>query len=254
MEEHLGPLRDQLGVGLHQLMSLGRVYPDNHHEAFCMTVLALKLSRRANAVSALHGRVSRNMWSCLWPQKSAEDVPIGHITNGVHVMSWLAPQMQQIYDRYLAPDWSQRSGEADVWQNIDRINDSELWETHLALKGRLVDIVRRRAARDAERRGESRDVINRAKRVLSPDALTIGFARRFATYKRGNLIFSDLERIIELLNDPQRAVQLVFAGKAHPRDDKANPCCNKSHDFHEIPVSQGRLFLSKTTISILRGT
>ncbi len=220
VEEHLGPLRDQLGVGLHQLMSLGRVYPDNHHEAFCMTVLALKLSRRANAVSALHGRVSRNMWSCLWPQKSAEDVPIGHITNGVHVMSWLAPQMQQIYDRYLAPDWSQRSGEADVWQNIDRINDSELWETHLALKGRLVDIVRRRAARDAERRGESRDVINRAKRVLSPDALTIGFARRFATYKRGNLIFSDLERIIELLNDPQRAVQLVFAGKAHPRDDQ----------------------------------
>ncbi len=219
IEEHLGPVRDALGISSQQLMALGRVDPDNVNEPFCMTVLALKLSRKANGVSALHGRVSRNMWSCLWPERSEDEAPIGHITNGVHVLSWLAPQMHRLYDRHLASDWYRRSGEPEVWERIASVDDGELWETHLTLKARLVDFVRRRVAQDAERRGEPKEIVRMLKRALSPDALTIGFARRFATYKRGNLIFSDLERFADLINDPQRPVQLVFAGKAHPRDD-----------------------------------
>ncbi len=253
IEEHLGPLRDRLGISHHQLMSLGRVYPDNDHEAFCMTVIALKLSQRANAVSALHGRVSRNMWACLWPGKNSEQVPIGHITNGVHVLSWLAPQMHQLFDRYLAPDWYKHSGEAEVWQHIEKLNDSELWETHLTLKGRLIDIVRRRVAANAERRNEGKKAIELAKRVLSPDALTIGFARRFATYKRGSLIFSDLDRIAELINHPQRPLQLVFAGKAHPRDQAGKEVLQKIAKMAKDPKFQGKIvFVENYDINLAR--
>ncbi|MEQ8786985.1 MAG: alpha-glucan family phosphorylase [Pirellulaceae bacterium] len=218
IEEHLGPLRDGLGISPEHLLSLGRVEPNNDSELFCMTVLALKLSRKANAVSSLHGRVSRQMWSSLWPHQEEEKVPIGHITNGVHVLSWLAPQMHQLYDRHLGVDWVKRSGEPEVWRGVEKINDGELWEMHLTLKSRLIDFVRRRAARDARRRGESQDQIESLRRILIPDALTIGFARRFATYKRANLFLRDLDRLVALITDAQRPVQFVFAGKAHPRD------------------------------------
>ena len=154
IEEHLGPLRDALGMSHEGLMALGRVDPYNPDEEFCMTVLALKLSRRANAVSCLHGQVSRSMWMPLFHARSEEEVPIGHITNGVHVLTWLAPQMHELYDRYLGPDWEQRSGEPQVWERIETVSDAELWETHQALKARLIDFVRRRAVADAERRGE----------------------------------------------------------------------------------------------------
>lgn len=145
MEEHLGPLRDRLHLSHERLMALGRVEPHNHHEEFCMTVLALKLSRRANAVSSLHGEVSRNMWNCLFPGRNEEQVPIGHITNGVHVMSWLAPQMQQLYDRHLSLDWKNRTGEPQTWEKIEGVDDGEIWETHQTLKAQLIDFVRRRS-------------------------------------------------------------------------------------------------------------
>jgi starch phosphorylase len=220
IEEHLGPLRDAMGISLDNLIGLGRVDPHNDSEQFCMTVLALKLSRRANAVSSLHGQISRAMWTSLWPGRQEDEVPIGHITNGVHVPTWLAPQMRSVYDRYFGPDWPSRAGEeTSCWEEVDRIDDGELWETHQALKGRLCDFVRRRAAREAERRGESPDVVAQLRRALSLDTLTIGFARRFATYKRANLILRDLERIVKLVNDPQTPIQFVFAGKAHPRDE-----------------------------------
>ncbi|HEV2276216.1 MAG TPA: alpha-glucan family phosphorylase [Acidobacteriaceae bacterium] len=219
IEEHLGPLRDELGLSHERLMSLGRENPDNHYEDFCMTVLGLKLSRRANAVSALHGEVSREMWTGLYPGKPEDEVPIGHITNGVHVPSWLAPQMSRLYDRHLGPDWKERSGEAETWAGIEDVDDGELWETHLSLKARLLDFVRDRATAQAERRGDDPDNVLRLGRLLSPDALTIGFARRFATYKRANLILADIERLAAMVNDPKRPVQFVFAGKAHPRDE-----------------------------------
>jgi starch phosphorylase len=182
-------------------------------------VVGLKLSRRANAVSSLHGEVSRAMWTGLFPGRKEDAVPIGHITNGVHVPSWLAPQMFRLYDRHLGPDWQIRSGKAKTWEGVDSVDDAELWETHLSLKSRMLEFVRRRAVEQSARRGESAETLERLGGILSPDALTIGFARRFATYKRANLILADIERLAGMVNDPKRPVQFVFAGKAHPRDE-----------------------------------
>ncbi|HZQ25128.1 MAG TPA: alpha-glucan family phosphorylase [Terriglobales bacterium] len=219
IEEHLGPLRDALGLSQEGLMTLGRENPTDPNETFCMTVLGLKMSRRANAVSALHGEVSRAMWVGLSPGSSEDEVPIGHVTNGVHVHSWLAPQMVRLYDRHLGTGWHLQSSEARTWEGIENVDDGELWETHIHLKSRLLEFVRRRAAEQAEYRGESREVIKRFTSIFSPDALTIGFARRFATYKRANLVLADLEYLASMVNDPKRPVQFVFAGKAHPHDE-----------------------------------
>jgi glycogen phosphorylase len=219
IEEHLGPLREKMGLSQDSLMGLGREKPSNQQETFCMTVLGLRFSRRANAVSALHGEVSRAMWTGLCPGKPEDEVPIGHITNGVHVPSWLAPQMFRLYDRHLGTNWHEHSSEARIWEGIENVDDGELWETHLNLKSRLLDFVRRRAVEQAKRRGESKEALLRLSKVLSPDALTIGFARRFATYKRANLLLRDIEALAAMVNDPKRPVQFVFAGKAHPNDE-----------------------------------
>jgi starch phosphorylase len=219
IEEHLGPLREELGISHEHLMALGRENTGNHHELFCMTVLGLKLSRRANAVSSLHGEVSRAMWTGLYPGKTADEVPIGHITNGVHVPSWLAPQMFRLYDRHLGTSWPAHSGEASILEGIENVDDGELWETHLSLKARLLEFVRRRAVKQAERRLDPPELVQRLGKVLSPDALTVGFARRFATYKRANLLLADIEKLALMVNDPKRPVQFVFAGKAHPHDE-----------------------------------
>jgi glycogen phosphorylase len=218
IEEHLGPLREDLGISHDRLMALGRENPNDYQEPFCMTVVGLKLSRRANAVSSLHGEVSRAMWTGLYPGRTEDTVPIGHITNGVHVPSWLAPQMSRLYDRHLGPGWRENGG-AKTLDGIETVEDAELWETHLSLKSRLLDFVRRRAVEQAERRSEPAETLQHLGRLLSPDALTIGFARRFATYKRANLILQDIERLGSMVNDPKRPVQFVFAGKAHPRDE-----------------------------------
>jgi starch phosphorylase len=218
MGEHLGPLRDALGLSHDQLMAWGRVNPRDDNEEFCMTVLALKMSRRANAVSSLHGQVSRAMWAPLYPDRSEARVPIGHITNGIHVHTWLAPQMRQVFDRHFGPGWPQHCGEPGFWEAIEGVDDGELWETHQALKMRLIDFARRGAAQSAERRGDPPELIARLRRSLRLDALTIGFARRFATYKRADLILQDIEAIAALAGNPQTPIQLVFAGKAHPQD------------------------------------
>jgi glycogen phosphorylase len=219
IEEHLGPLRDQLGISHERLMGLGREHPNDGQGLFCMTVLGLSLSRRANAVSSLHGEVSRAMWKGLYPGKPEDAVPIGHITNGVHVPSWLAPQMSRLYDRHLGVGWQGKSSWLRTWEPIENVDDGELWETHLALKSQLIEFVRRRAREQAERRGEPEETLARLSKVLSPDALTIGFARRFATYKRATLILADMERLASMVNDPKRPVQFLFAGKAHPHDE-----------------------------------
>jgi starch phosphorylase len=218
IEEHLGPLREVLGLSHDGLMELGREKPSYTGE-FCMTVLGLNLSRRANAVSALHGEVSRGMWTGLYPGRPEDAVPIGHITNGVHVPTWLAPQMYRLYDRHLGTDWDEHRDDARIWEGIEDIDDAELWEAHLSLKSQLLEFVRRRAVEQADRRHESPEILQRLTRALSPDALTVGFARRFATYKRANLILADIEKLASMVNDPKRPVQFVFAGKAHPRDD-----------------------------------
>ncbi len=241
IEEHLGPLRDEMGMPHDYLMGLGRVDRYNPSEEFCMTVLALKMSHRANAVSSLHGQVSRGMWTGLWPNRPEEELPIGHITNGVHVPTWLGPQMVQVYDRHLGPDWPSHAGDYRLWDKIDEIDDRELWETHQALKARLLDFVRRRAVRQAQRRGESDDVIAQLRRSLSFDALTIGFARRFATYKRAALVFENLDRIAALVNASQMPVQFVFAGKAHPQDGPGKRVLQRIAQLARDPRFFGKL-------------
>ncbi|MGD9644363.1 MAG: alpha-glucan family phosphorylase [Pirellulales bacterium] len=227
VEEHLGPLREALGISYDQLMGLGRVEPQNHHEPFCMTVLGLKLSRKANAVSSLHGHVTRRMWAHLWPWRVEEEIPIGHITNGVHVPSWLAWQMQQLYDRNFPVNWMDHVGESEIWQGIHKVDPGELWETHQALKNLLLAFVRRRLSRQCRRRGESDDRVEAARNVLDPNVLTIGFARRFATYKRADLVLTDLERLYALVSDSERPIQFIFAGKAHPADEPGKQLIKK---------------------------
>ena len=219
IEEHLGPLREELGLSQEQFLGLGRVDPQNQKELFCMTVIGLKLSRTANAVSQLHGRVSRRMWSHLWPWRVEEEIPIGHITNGVHTQSWLAEQMATLYDKHFPRDWRDRIGEPSVWQQIFAVDPGELWETHNALKSVMITFVRRRLTAQSRRRGEDEAAIDACRHVFDPSILTIGFARRFATYKRANMLFDDLDRLKSIVNDSQRPIQIVFAGKAHPKDE-----------------------------------
>ena len=219
IEEHLGPLRDSLGISYDELMALGRETAHDHSEPFCMTVLALKMSRQANAVSAEHGRVSRRMWEGLYPGRATEEIPIGHITNGVHVGTWLAGQMHRLYDRHFGVDWATQSGDPEIWARIDEVDDGELWETHQVLKGRMLDFVRRRAVVQGERRNDPPQMIEQARQAMRTDALTIGFGRRFATYKRATLILADIDKLAEMVSDPRRPVQLIFAGKAHPHDE-----------------------------------
>jgi len=219
IEEHLGPLRESLGISHENLMGFGREHPTDSGELFCMTVLGLKLARRVNAVSSLHGEVSRAMWRGLYPGRPEDAVPIGHITNGVHVPSWLAPQMAKLYDRHLGMNWHKQSGADHTWAAIEDVDDGELWETHLSLKAQMLEFVRRRAHEQYERRNEPAETLKRLDKVLSPDALTIGFARRFATYKRANLLLKDMEQLAAMVNDAKRPVQFVFAGKAHPHDE-----------------------------------
>ncbi|HNY66524.1 MAG TPA: alpha-glucan family phosphorylase [Deltaproteobacteria bacterium] len=219
VEEHLGVFRERMGLSHHDLMALGRANPHDPGEPFCMTVLALKGSNRANGVSAIHGEVSRLMWRGLWPEKREHEVPIGHITNGVHVLSWLAPQMYQLFQTWLGQDWPTRMVHPDVWEAIDDIDDGELWEVHQGLKVRLIRFVRRRLLRQSRRLGHG-DTEQLIDSVLDPDVLTIGCARRFATYKRSDLILSQPDRLARLIGDAKRPIQLIFAGKAHPRDNE----------------------------------
>jgi len=253
VEEHLGPLRDQLGIPYEQLVGLGRVDPHNEHEEFCMTVLGLKLSRRANSVSQLHGHISRRMWAHLWPWRVEEEVPIGHITNGVHVPSWLAWQMRQLYDRYFPYRWITGMGEPEAWQNIHNVDPGELWEAHNALKNLLLSFVRRRVSRQCRRRNESDETVEAARAMLNPSILTIGFGRRFATYKRATLLFSDLDRLDAMLNDPERPVQLIFAGKAHPMDEAGKHFIqNVANCRHEPRFKDRVAFIEDYDINVCR--
>ena len=218
VEEHLGKLRESLHLSYEDFLGLGRVNPSDPRELYCMTVLALKLDRHANGVSALHGQVSRQMWHPLYPNRPEEEVPIGHITNGVHVRSWVAPQMHQLFDRHLGVDWPAKMSEPGTWEGIDHVDDGELWETRQILKAGLIHFVRGRLVAQAERRKEGDAAVQQAREALSIDALTIGFARRFATYKRAGLVLKDVERLIELIHQADRPVQFIYAGKAHPED------------------------------------
>ncbi|MBN1262408.1 MAG: alpha-glucan family phosphorylase [Anaerolineae bacterium] len=219
MDRYFTDYMRQLRLSRYEFLALGRENPNNDGEPFCMTILALRLAAFSNGVSKLHGKVSRQMWSDLWPGVPEEERPITHVTNGVHFLSWISRDMKQLYDRYLGPRWREEPADQAVWARAEHIAPEELWRTHERRRERLVSFARHRLRKQLARRGSSQREIESADEVLDPEALTIGFARRFATYKRATLIMRDPDRLARLLNDPDRPVQMIFAGKAHPHDN-----------------------------------
>ena len=217
-EQYLGEYMGRMGATRATLAALGRQHPANETEPFGMTVLALKLANVSNGVSALHGSVSRKMWKDLWPELPTPEVPIVHITNGVHTQTWLAPDFEHLYDRYLGIQWEEKPTDFAIWKRVEQIPDGELWRTHERGRERLVALARKRLKAQLKRRGSPPSEVEAADEVLDPDALTIGFARRFATYKRGDLVFRDVERLARLIANKDKPVQFIFAGKAHPQD------------------------------------
>lgn len=219
IHRYLADYARSLGLSRQEFLDLGREDPGNENAPFCMTTLALRLAANSNGVSRLHGQVTRRMWQVLWPGVPEDQVPIGHVTNGVHFRSWISEEMNQLYDRYLGPRWREEPGDQAVWERAQRIAAEELWRTHERRRERLVAFVRRRLRAQLEQRGAPQTEIESADEVLDPRVLTIGFARRFATYKRATLLLRDPERLARILDDPERPVQIIFAGKAHPRDN-----------------------------------
>jgi glycogen phosphorylase len=202
----------------------------------------------------LHGHVSRRMWAHIWPWRVEEEIPIGHITNGVHIPSWLAWQMLQLYDRIFPADWMRRGmGEPDMWREIFKVDPGELWETHYSLKNLLLQFVRRRVSRQCRRRGESDEAVEMARNLLDPNVLTIGFARRFATYKRADLVLTDMERLYKLLSDPSRPIQLIFAGKAHPADEPGKRLIRRIANLrHDARINGRIVFVEDYDINVCR--
>jgi starch phosphorylase len=253
VEEHIGPLREKLGLTVEQMMNMGRVEPQNEQEPFCMTVIGLRLSRTANAVSQLHGHVSRRMWSHLWPWRVEEEIPIGHITNGVHTLSWMADQMKLLFNRYFPTDWQDKIGEPDNWRHVFQIDPGELWETHNTLKSLLITFARRRLVEQAQRRSEGNEEIQRCLGLFDPQSLTIGFGRRFATYKRATLLFRDIDRLAEIVNCPGRPVQFLFAGKAHPKDEPGKTFIRQIAELRRDPRFSGRIaFIEDYDVNVCR--
>ncbi len=220
---------------------------------YSMTVLALRLSGFANGVSQLHGEVSRGMWRFLWPDLPTDEVPIGAITNGVHTQTWLAHELKQLYARYLPDNWLEHVEDNELWNAIDSIPDQELWTIHQDQKEKMVDIVRKRMRQQYMRHGESTQRIDRSNQILNPNTLTLGFARRFATYKRAMLIFHDEERIARILNDPERPVQIVFSGKAHPDDEPGKALIQQVYAMSQQPEFAGKIvFVENYDMNIAR--
>ncbi len=219
MDRYFADYARSLGLSRRDFLALGRRDPNNDGEPFCMTILALRMAARSNGVSRLHGQITRQIWQGLWPNVPQDEIPIDHVTNGVHFLSWISREMKELYDRYLGPRWREEPDDQRAWRRAEQIPAEELWRTHERRRERLVAFARRQLRAQLERRGASQADIEAVSEMLDPEVLTIGFARRFATYKRAYLLLRDPERLARLLNDPRRPVQIIFAGKAHPRDD-----------------------------------
>jgi glycogen phosphorylase len=236
IEQHFEGYWEQLGMTREAFLQLG-AHPDNPGAGFNMTALAMRLAGHVNGVSREHGRVSRSMWRCLWPGLEEDRVPIRSITNGIHAPTWISVEMNQLYAKHLGPDWAERADDPAIWHRITDIPDGELWASRQALKRKLMSFIRERArAAWMQGRMQPHQVLASGT-LLDPEALTIGFARRFATYKRATLIFSTLGRLQQMMQDRWRPVQIVFAGKAHPADEPGRQFIQQVYTFckdHDI--------------------
>jgi len=253
IDKYFGGFFPSLGINRKQFLALGRINPDDELESFKMPVLAIKTSNYRNGVSRLHGHVSRKMWSCLWIGLDPQEVPIKSITNGVHIKSWISDEMSCLYEQYLGSDWDQRCTDKDMWQGVDRIPDERFWRSHQRCKEQLVAFARNRLKEQVQRRGTYHTELNWAEEVLDPEALTIGFARRFVSYKRANLLLKDPKRLVKLLADGRRPAQIIFAGKAHPRDKEAKEIIRQIiHFANQYNVRRRIVFLEDYDINVAR--
>lgn len=240
IDQYFAGFWEQMGISREHFLNLGG-HEENWGMAFNMTILALRLSGQSNAVSKLHGEVSRKMWHEVWPQKRVDEVPITSITNGVHVPSWISSEMSQLYAKYLGPDWSERHDDPTLWEKLADVPAAELWEMHMHLKRKMVGFLREHVRRRwIDGRNDPTQILTGGT-LLDPDALTIGFARRFATYKRATLIFRDFERLKRILLDTHRPVQFVFAGKAHPADDPGKRLIQEVYNLAKHSELGGRV-------------
>ncbi len=239
MRRYFGGFATELGIPFDELFRFGQTSIDPL-DTFNMTILALRVSRHANGVSKLHGAVSRALWKDVWAGVPVHEVPITSITNGVHTKTWMAPEFSALFRKHLGA-WDDHQTEPEFWRGVVDIPDAQLWETHQKLKARLVDFVRERVRMRRERLGESPESIRNVNSILDPEILTIGFARRFATYKRGTLLFSDKDRLRRLLNDTTRPVQFIFAGKAHPRDEGGKSLIQEVYRFSRESGFENRI-------------
>lgn len=252
VQRYLAPLTREINVPWNRIHALGRQAKDGD-QGFGMTVLALRTAAFCNGVSALHGEVSREMWKGLWPTLPVKEVPITSITNGIHTASWLSHDLMDLFERYLGPKFFDDPGDPANWARVESIPSSELWRFHRIRKERLVFFVRKRLDAQLRRQGAGIASLKAAEDVLNPDALTIGFSRRFATYKRANLLFEQPERLIKLLMDAERPVQIVFAGKAHPQDLPAKEIIKEVIHFTRDPRIRAHLvFLEDYDINVAR--
>ncbi len=233
----------KLGIDKETFLRLGMKPNDSMDNGFNMGILALKIAGKKNGVSKLHGAVSRELFGDVWPNIAANESPITHITNGVHTCSWLAPNIKKLYNKYLTPYWQDSIQIDDTWKKIENIPNAELWNEHMIRKQRLLELVKQNVTASMRSNGKSYEEINEITSKLNPNALTIGFARRFATYKRATLIFRDLERITQILNNSDKPVQLIFAGKAHPADKEGQDLIRYIYEISMKPQFKGKVFI-----------
>ena len=233
----------RLGLDREEFLRLGMKPSQILEPGFNMGILALKVAGKKNGVSKLHGAVSRELFGDVWPDIATNESPITYVTNGIHTCSWLSPKLKELYNKYLMPYWQDNIHEDKVWEKINNIPDKTLWETHQDRKEKLLKLVKDNTTQRLRRSGYSYEEINEITSKLNPNALTIGFARRFATYKRATLIFKDLERITQILNNSEKPVQLIFAGKAHPADKEGQDLIKRIHEISMMPQFKGKIFL-----------
>ena len=243
VEKYFKEFWPRLGLEREEFLKLGMKPCTDLEPGFNMGILALKVAGKKNGVSKLHGAVSRELFGDVWPEIAANESPITYVTNGIHTCSWLAPTLKELYNKYLIPYWQDNIYKDEVWENINNIPNQELWEIHQQRKQKLLELVKESTTNRLRRSGYSYEEINDITSKLNPNALTIGFARRFATYKRATLIFRDLERITQILNNAERPVQLIFAGKAHPADKEGQDLIKRIHEISMMPQFKGKIFL-----------
>jgi starch phosphorylase len=253
VHEYFRDYCDQSGIGFSNMLALGRGNPGDTGEPFSMAICAIKTSSWRNAVSHLHHKVSQEMFQYLWPELPTNEVPIAPITNGVHLLTWLNGDLAAVYDQYLQPDWIERYKEQRAWESIADIPDAELWEAHRRRKRRLIQFVRTRIQSAGIKRKASTAELRRLSEVLEPDVLTIGFARRFATYKRATLLFKDIARLKRILNNPDMPLQIVIAGKAHPKDVPGKAFIREIWQLSRDPeISRRIVFVEDYSIQVAR--